>query len=69
MNKNEEQYKIFKQVVNTFYHKELKRTKDIQSIKNNLKIEPQIIYDTFNKTLKAEFRIGDSQLYKIKSKI
>ena len=67
MNKNEEQYKIFKQVVNTFYHKELKRTKDIQSIKNNLKIEPQIIYDTFNKTLKAEFRIGDSQLYKIKS--
>ena len=67
MNKNEEQYKIFKQVLHTFYHNETEKTKDIQSKVNNLKIEPQIIYDTFNKTLKAEFRIGDSQLYKIKS--
>ena len=67
MNRNEEQYKIFKQLVHTFYHNEVQKTKDIQNKVNNLLIEPKLIYDTFHKTLKAEFRIGDSQLYKIKS--
>ena len=67
MNKNEEQYKIFKQVLYTFYHKENKKINVIQNKVNNLKIESKIIYDTFNKTLKAEFKIGDSQLYRIKS--
>ena len=67
MNKNEEQYKIFKQVVHTFYHNSNEQAKEIQSKVNNLIIEPKLIYDTFNKTLKAEFKIGNSQLYKIKS--
>ena len=67
MNRNEEQYKIFKQLVHTFYHNEVQKTKDIQNKVNNLLIEPKLIYDTFRKTLKAEFRIGDSQLYKLKS--
>ena len=67
MNRNEEQYKIFKQVIHTFYHNETEKTKDIQNKVNNLSIEPKIIYDTFNKTLKLEIRIGDSQLYRIKS--
>ena len=67
MNRNEEQYKIFRQLVHTFYHNEVQKTKDIQNKVNNLLIEPKLMYDTFHKTLKAEFRIGDSQLYKIKS--
>ncbi len=67
MNKNEEQYKIFKQVVHTFYHNSNEQAKEVQSKVNNLIIEPKLIYDTFNKTLKAEFKIGNSQLYKIKS--
>ena len=67
MNKNEEQYKIFKQVVHTFYHNSNEQSKEIQSKVNNLIIEPKLIYDTFNKTLKAEFKIGNGQLYKIKS--
>ena len=67
MNRNEEQYKIFKQLVHTFYHNDVQKTKDIQVKVNNLLIEPKLIYDTFHKTLKAEFRIGNSQLYKIKS--
>ena len=67
MNKNEEQYKIFKQVLRAFYYNENKKINVIQNKVNNLKIEPKIIYDTFNKTLKAEFKIGDSQLYRIKS--
>ena len=67
MNKNEEQYKIFKQIVHTFYHNETEPTKDIQSKVNNLTIEPKLIYDDFHQTLKAEFKIGNVQLYKIKS--
>lgn len=67
MNKNEEQYKVFKQVVHTFYHNELEKTSEIQNKVNNLIIEPKLIYDTFHKTLKAEFKIGNGQLYKIKS--
>ena len=67
MNKNEEQYKVFKQVLHEFYHNNVEKTKEIHTKVNNLKIEPKLIYDTFRKTLKAEFKIGDNQLYKIKS--
>ena len=67
MNKNEEQYKIFKQVLHTFYHNEKVNTKEVQNKVNNIKIEPNLIYDTFHKTLKAEFKIGIEQMYKIKS--
>ena len=67
MDRKEDQYKIFKQVIHTFYNNETEKTKDIQNKVNNLNIEPKIIYDTFNKTIKLEIRIGDSQLYRIKS--
>ena len=67
MNKNEEQYKIFKQIVHTFYHRSNEKEKTVQSKVNNLIIEPKLIYDTFNKTLRADFKIGNTQLYKIKS--
>ena len=67
MNKNEDQYKIFKQVVHAFYQNETEKTKEANNKVNNLIIEPKLIYDTFNKTLKAEFRIGNSQMYRIKS--
>ena len=67
MNRNEEQYKIFKQIVHTFYHNEKEQEEKEKSKINNLNIEPKLIYDTFNKTLKAEFKIGDNQLYQIKS--
>ena len=67
MNKNEEQYKVFKQVVNAFYHKDTDTAKELGSGAKNLTIEPKIIYETFNKTIRAEFKIGDGQLYKIKS--
>lgn len=67
MNRNDDQYKVFKQLVHTFYHNETEKNKNIQNKVNNLVIEPRLIYDTFHRTIKAEFRIGDSQLYKIKS--
>ena len=67
MNKNEEQYRIFKQIVHTFYHSSNEKEKKIQSKVNNLIIEPKLIYDTFKRTLRADFKIGDTQLYKIKN--
>ncbi len=67
MNKNEEQYRIFKQIVHTFYHSEKEKTKETHNKVNNLILEPKLIYDSFNKTLKAEFRLGNNQMYKIKS--
>ena len=67
MNKNEEQYRIFKQIVHTFYHSSNEKEKKIQSKVNNLILEPKLIYDTFNRTLRADFKIGDTQLYKIKN--
>lgn len=67
MNKNDQQYKIFKQVVHAFYYKEVEKSKNFKNKISDLRIEPIIIYDTFNKTLKAEFKIGNNQFYKIKN--
>ena len=67
MNKKEEQYKVFKQVIHTFYPSDKEKTKEVLNKVNNLVIEPKLIYDTFHKTLKAEFKIGNNTLYKIKS--
>ncbi len=67
MNKNDEQYRVFKQIVHTFYHNSNEKEKHIQSKVNNLILEPKFIFDTFNKTLKVDFKIGDTQLYKIKN--
>ena len=66
MNRNEEEYKIFNQVLHAFYHKE-NESKKVNNNMTNLIIEPTLIYDTYHKTLKAEFKIGNSQLYKIKN--
>ena len=65
MNRNEEQYKIFKQIVHAFYHNEKEQEVKQKTKVNNLIVEPKLIYDTFNKTLKAEFKIGNNQLYQI----
>ena len=69
MNKNEEEYKVFKQVLHAFYHTEDAKKENVQtkSSSHHIKIEPFIIYDSFLKTLKVEFRIGEKQLYKLKS--
>lgn len=67
MNKSEEQYKIFNQIVHAFYQNNTEKVKEVNNKTNGLTIEPILIYDTFNKTLKAEFKIGNSQMYRIKS--
>ena len=68
--KHEEKYRDFKQLINTFYPSHIET--NTMELKNriplhSIKIEPQIIYNAYLKTLKLEAKIGNTQLYKIKS--
>lgn len=70
--KDIQQDRVFKQLLNTFYHSsnqiDIKQEKNTNQInKNSIKIEPKLIYNSFHKILKVEFRIGDKQLYKLKN--
>ena len=69
MYQNDDKYKVYKQVVHTFYHNSYAKEEAIQKeiLEKNIKIEPKIIYDSFKKSIKIEFKIGDKQLYKLKS--
>ena len=66
---NDEKYRIFKQLVKNFYHMTEQKEKN-EIINTNLhfvKIEPKFIYNSFEKKLKVEFKIGDTQMYKLKN--
>lgn len=66
--KREEKYRTFKQVINAFYNPNQESTKneEMQIIPHSVRIEPKIIYSSLRKKLKIEFKIGTSQLYKLK---
>ena len=69
--KENDKYRAFKQLINTFYNEENKNetAEKVEKINNNylVKIEPKLIFNTFNKSLKIEFKIGNKQLYKLKN--
>lgn len=66
-----ENYRSFKQLINTFYNEEMSKLKEPQepqiAINKNVKIIPKIIYDKFNTEIKVEFKIGITQMYKIRN--
>ena len=68
-NKNLNDYKIFKQLVNEFYNDSAndEEQKIGKSKNKNIKIIPTLLIDKYNSNLKLEFRIGEQQLYKLKS--
>ena len=68
-NKNLNDYKIFKQLVNEFYSNSAddEEQKIGKSKNKNIKIIPTLLIDKYNSNLKLEFRIGEQQLYKLKS--
>ena len=63
-------YRNFKQIVNTFYNEELDEIDNTEEIilknKGTIKIEPKIIYDKFSGDMKVEFKIGNKKMYKLK---
>lgn len=66
--KDTQKYRVFKQLVNAFYYKDqVQEEKNINLIsQHSIRIEPTLIYHSFYKTLKVEFKIGNKQLYKLK---
>ena len=68
-NKHEEKYRMFKQLINNFYNQNYQEN-EVQTkmvFPHTIKLQPKIIYNSYNKNLKLEAKIGDKQLYKIKS--
>ena len=67
--KDSKDYKIFKQLINEFYQDSVKKDeKELGKSKNkNIKIIPKLLIDKYNSNLKLEFKIGEQQLYKLKS--
>jgi len=69
LKKETENYRVFKQLINSFYYvADVQEEKQVDMIgTHSLKIEPRIIYNSFQKNLKVEFKIGNKQLYKLKN--
>ena len=67
--KNSKEYKIFKQLVNEFYSDVSAEQESVagNSKNRNVKIIPTLLIDKYNSNLKLEFKIGEQQLYKLKS--
>ena len=66
-----ENYRNFKQIINTFYAQELSKSEDnIETINleyNNIKIIPKLLFDEIYNKIIVEFKVGKEQFYKIKS--
>ena len=63
------EYRAFKQLINEFKYsnKENEDVKEKKDVLKTIKIEPKLIYNTYTKTLKAEFKLGTNKMYTIKN--
>lgn len=63
-------YRNFKQIVNTFYNEEIEELDQDEEVvlknKGTIKVEPKVTYDKFSGDMKVEFKIGNKKMYKIK---
>ncbi len=67
MTENEEKYRIYRQMINSFYEQEQEDEKAIILNAHNVKLIPKLIYNYNSKEFKVEFKIGKTQMYKIKN--
>ena len=64
---NNEKYRSFKQLINEFYNKTaLTENSDDKAIPHTIKLEPKLIYNSYSKNLKLEFKIGNKSMYVLK---
>ena len=63
----EERYRIYRQMINTFYEQEQNQVEQKIHSTGDIKIEPKLLYNYNSKELKVEFKIGKNQMYKIKN--
>lgn len=70
---NSNKYKTFKQIINSFYGDLCvteEKSKSTKQQNNLIEIDPKIIYNTSNKEMAIEFKLGDGKnSYKIKNLI
>ena len=59
-------YRNIKQIVHEFYSDEKQKT-EVEEEKQNIKIEPKLIYEKYTNNLRLEFKIGNQRMYKIKN--
>lgn len=64
--KNNEKYRIYRQMINSFYNDEQYENNINLIYSEKVKIEPRLIYKENLKTFRLEVRIGNKQMYKIK---
>ena len=63
----EEQYRIYRQMINSFYEDEqINQEIQLNNI-GSVKLESKLINDQYTNNLKVEFKIGNEHMYKIKS--
>lgn len=66
LNKIREQNHNFKQLLNVFYEESSENNAQGKSL-HNVKLMPTVIIDRFQNKMKIEFKIGETQMYKLKS--
>ncbi len=64
---NSEKYRIYRQMINSFYEEEQSDEKTRSVIGEKVKLEPILIWNQNSKEIKIEFKIGNKQMYKIKN--
>ena len=68
-NKHNEKYRAFKQLINEFHYSnnnEFENSNN-QIIPHTIKLEPKLIYNSYSKSLKMELKIGNKNMYVLKS--
>ena len=68
--RNSAKFTTFRRVITDLYNEELREinAEEVEELPESkkIKLEPRIIVDRFDSTLKLEFKIGNSRMYKIK---
>ena len=65
-NKNSEKYRIYRQMISSFYNQEQALKNENLVYTEKVKLVPRLIYKENLKTFRLEIRIGNKQMYKIK---
>ena len=65
--KNNEKYRIYRQMISSFYLEEQKEENKNIFCEEKIKIEPRLIYKENLKSFRLEIRIGNKQMYKVKN--
>ncbi len=66
-NKADEKYRIYRQMISSFYEEEQNTEQIKLKAIGDVRLEAKVIYNYNSKNIKVEFKIGNKQMYKIKN--